>query len=151
MTSPAASISGSCAHQSERNVFQCFVFGPTKAGNSALLNSFLGRPFAENYAPTTTQRSAANVVEQFGEHKINDVGPSNWLKVSFVPTKADAMVIAFRQWLRKYSGGQFDWGTKFSGYLPPTPPKEQLLERCDYKRKVLCSPPNFHISGYFFD
>ncbi|KAF5192219.1 hypothetical protein FRX31_018194 [Thalictrum thalictroides] len=66
MTSPATSISGSCAHQSERNVFQCFVFGPTKAGNSALLNSFLGRPFAENYAPTTTQCSAANVVEQFG-------------------------------------------------------------------------------------
>ncbi|KAF5188937.1 Mitochondrial rho gtpase [Thalictrum thalictroides] len=52
--------------QSERNVIQCFVFGPTKAGKSALLNSFLGRPFAENYAPTTTQRFAANVVEQVG-------------------------------------------------------------------------------------
>ncbi|PIA44822.1 hypothetical protein AQUCO_01700429v1 [Aquilegia coerulea] len=52
--------------QSERNVFQCFVFGPTKAGKSALLNSFLGRPFAESYSPTTTQRFAANVVEQVG-------------------------------------------------------------------------------------
>lgn len=29
--------------QSERNVFQCFVFGPKKAGKSALLDSFLGR------------------------------------------------------------------------------------------------------------
>lgn len=29
--------------QSERTVFQCFVFGPKKAGKSALLNSFLGR------------------------------------------------------------------------------------------------------------
>lgn len=29
--------------QAERNVFQCFVFGPKKAGKSALLNSFLGR------------------------------------------------------------------------------------------------------------
>lgn len=29
--------------QSERNVFQCFVFGPKRAGKSALLDSFLGR------------------------------------------------------------------------------------------------------------
>jgi Ras family protein T1 len=29
--------------QTDRNVFQCFVFGPTKAGKSALLNSFIGR------------------------------------------------------------------------------------------------------------
>lgn len=29
--------------QSERNVFQCFVFGPKKAGKSALIDSFLGR------------------------------------------------------------------------------------------------------------
>lgn len=31
--------------RSERNVFQCFVFGPKKAGKSALLNSFIGRCF----------------------------------------------------------------------------------------------------------
>ena len=29
--------------QSERNVYQCFVFGPKKAGKSALLDAFLGR------------------------------------------------------------------------------------------------------------
>lgn len=29
--------------QSERNVFQCFVFGSKKSGKSALLDSFLGR------------------------------------------------------------------------------------------------------------
>jgi Ras family protein T1 len=29
--------------QTDRNVFQCFVFGPKKAGKSALLNSFVGR------------------------------------------------------------------------------------------------------------
>ncbi|KAF5195970.1 hypothetical protein FRX31_014443 [Thalictrum thalictroides] len=74
----SSSISGSGAHQSERNVFQCFVFGPTKAGNSALLNSFLGRPFAENYAPTTTQRSAANVVEQFGIFRSGSGQKSCW-------------------------------------------------------------------------
>lgn len=30
---------------SERNVLQCFVFGPRMAGKSALLNSFIGRYF----------------------------------------------------------------------------------------------------------
>lgn len=29
--------------QTDRNVFQCFVFGPKEAGKSALLNSFIGR------------------------------------------------------------------------------------------------------------
>lgn len=29
--------------QSERNVYQCFVFGPKKSGKSALLDSFIGR------------------------------------------------------------------------------------------------------------
>ncbi|PIA58076.1 hypothetical protein AQUCO_00500185v1 [Aquilegia coerulea] len=48
--------------QSERNVFQCFVFGPRKAGKSALLNSFLGRQFTESYASTVNDRFAANVV-----------------------------------------------------------------------------------------
>lgn len=33
--------------QSERSVFQCFVFGPANAGKSALLNSFLGRYLPE--------------------------------------------------------------------------------------------------------
>lgn len=29
--------------QSDRNVYQCFVFGPKEAGKSAILNSFIGR------------------------------------------------------------------------------------------------------------
>lgn len=29
--------------QSEKNVYQCFVFGPKEAGKTALLNSFIGR------------------------------------------------------------------------------------------------------------
>lgn len=36
--------------RSERNVFQCFVFGPKSAGKSSLLNSLLGRCcFYTNY------------------------------------------------------------------------------------------------------
>ncbi|PQQ06530.1 mitochondrial Rho GTPase 1-like [Prunus yedoensis var. nudiflora] len=52
--------------QSERNVFQCFVFGPKKAGKSALLDSFLGRPFSDNYNPNTEERYTVNVVDQPG-------------------------------------------------------------------------------------
>ncbi|CAI9102237.1 OLC1v1000476C1 [Oldenlandia corymbosa var. corymbosa] len=40
--------------QSDRNVYQCFVFGPKEAGKSTILDSFPGRPFPEDYVPTTT-------------------------------------------------------------------------------------------------
>ncbi|KAI3975789.1 hypothetical protein MKX01_023215 [Papaver californicum] len=55
--------------QSDRNVFQCFVFGPKGAGKSSLLNSFLGRPFSEAYSPTTTEHFATNTVDHLGGNK----------------------------------------------------------------------------------
>ncbi|CAN1182533.1 hypothetical protein LINPERPRIM_LOCUS40889 [Linum perenne] len=39
-----------------------------------------------------------------------EVGISNWSKACFMPTKADTQVTAFRRWLRRYSGGQINWG-----------------------------------------
>ncbi|XP_059456962.1 mitochondrial Rho GTPase 1-like isoform X3 [Corylus avellana] len=50
--------------QTDRNVFQCFVFGPKKAGKSALLNSFLGRPFSDKYTSTIEDHYAVNVVDE---------------------------------------------------------------------------------------
>ncbi|KAJ0083809.1 hypothetical protein Patl1_29997 [Pistacia atlantica] len=40
------------------------------------------------------------------------------------------MLVAFRKWLNKYSGGQINWGDKFKFdlALPPIP-KEQLMDR----------------------
>lgn len=58
-----------------------------------------------------------------------EAGSSNWQKACYVPTKSDALVVTFRRWLNKYARGQIDWGTKFSGALSPTPPREQLLDR----------------------
>ncbi|GER24819.1 mitochondrial Rho GTPase [Striga asiatica] len=55
--------------QTERNVFQCYVFGPSKAGKSALLMSMLGRPFSENYTPTTDEQYAVNVIDQRSGNK----------------------------------------------------------------------------------
>ncbi|XP_076898853.1 mitochondrial Rho GTPase 1-like [Bidens hawaiensis] len=49
---------------SDRNVFQCFVFGPKEAGKSSLLHSFIGRQFSEVYTPTTEERYAVNTVDQ---------------------------------------------------------------------------------------
>ncbi|XP_062000212.1 protochlorophyllide-dependent translocon component 52, chloroplastic-like [Rosa rugosa] len=58
-----------------------------------------------------------------------DAGITQWQKACFLPTKSDAPVAGFRKWLNKYAGGQVDWRGKFTGALPPTPPKEQLLDR----------------------
>ncbi|XP_004495205.1 mitochondrial Rho GTPase 2-like [Cicer arietinum] len=55
--------------KTERNVFQCYVFGSKNAGKSALLYSFLGRPFSDNYTPTTVGQYAANFVELIGGTK----------------------------------------------------------------------------------
>ncbi|XP_022147615.1 protochlorophyllide-dependent translocon component 52, chloroplastic-like [Momordica charantia] len=72
------------------------------------------------------------------ERKILDIGPLNWQKACFVPTKSDAIVVAFRRWLNKYSDGHVDWRGKFSGSLPPSPPKEQLMDRY-WSHVVNCS------------
>ncbi|CAN1784021.1 Mitochondrial Rho GTPase 1 [Linum perenne] len=49
--------------QSERNVFQCFVFGPKKGGKTSLLNSFIGRPCPDSHVSTTQEKFAVNAVE----------------------------------------------------------------------------------------
>ncbi|KAG8387364.1 hypothetical protein BUALT_Bualt02G0013700 [Buddleja alternifolia] len=72
------------------------------------------------------------------ERKLNEVGALNWHKSCYVPTKSDALVVSFRRWLNKYGGSRVDWGTKFSGLLPPTPAREQLFDRY-WSHTVNCS------------
>ncbi|CAN4111149.1 unnamed protein product [Withania somnifera] len=55
--------------QSDRNVYQCYVFGPKEAGKSAILNLFIGRPFPEEYQTTTGDQYAVNVVDLGGRKK----------------------------------------------------------------------------------
>ncbi|KAI9184716.1 hypothetical protein LWI28_000397 [Acer negundo] len=82
---------------------------------------------------------SAGTDDEIKEHKIMDVGPANWHKACFVPTKSDAFVTGFRRWFNKYSDGQINWGGKFiSGTLPPSPPREQLMDRsCNSAYKSL--------------
>ncbi|MBA0644962.1 hypothetical protein Goklo_013127 [Gossypium klotzschianum] len=63
------------------------------------------------------------------EHKIMELEATNWQEACFVPTKSDAFVVGFRRWLNKYGGGTVDWKGKFSGALPPSPLREQLMDR----------------------
>nr|ASW21053.1 Rieske-type oxygenase [Scutellaria baicalensis] len=72
------------------------------------------------------------------ERKLKEVGPLNWHKSCFVPTKADANVVAYRRWMNKYGGTQVDWRNKFTGELPPTPPREHLFDRY-WSHTVKCS------------
>ncbi|WOG83693.1 hypothetical protein DCAR_0102870 [Daucus carota subsp. sativus] len=55
--------------QTERNVFKCLVFGPKKAGKTALLNSFIGRPYSEHYFPTSAGSYAVNRVDRLRGNK----------------------------------------------------------------------------------
>nr|GEU51583.1 protochlorophyllide-dependent translocon component 52, chloroplastic-like [Tanacetum cinerariifolium] len=63
------------------------------------------------------------------EKKVMEADPSDWQKLCFTPTKSDANVVAFRKWLNKFAGGKVNWGNKYDGSLPPSPPREQLLDR----------------------
>ncbi|CAN1269255.1 Protochlorophyllide-dependent translocon component 52, chloroplastic [Linum perenne] len=80
------------------------------------------------------------------ERKIKEFGTENWQKSCFVPTKTDAIVVGFRRWINKYAGGGVDWRGKYSGDLPPTAPKEQLMDRY-WSHVVNCSSCNSAYKG----
>ncbi|MED6210465.1 hypothetical protein PIB30_064371 [Stylosanthes scabra] len=86
----------------ERNVFQCYVLGSKNAGKSALLNSFLERPFSDRYIPTTVERYAANVVELIRGtrktlilHEIPEDGVSNFLSNQNCLAACDVAVFVY--------------------------------------------------------
>ncbi|KAK3149015.1 hypothetical protein QOZ80_3AG0211780 [Eleusine coracana subsp. coracana] len=65
----------------------------------------------------------------FEERKFAEVGLDNWHKACYVPTSSDSMVIAFRNWFRKFCKNQVGWATPQVDQLPPTPTKDQLMDR----------------------
>lgn len=76
------------------------------------------------------------------ERRLKAVGSLNWNKACYVPTKADAMVVAFRRWLNTYGGTQVDWRNQDQETAvappPPIPPREQLFDRY-WTHTVNCS------------
>ncbi|KAF5206772.1 Protochlorophyllide-dependent translocon component 52 protein [Thalictrum thalictroides] len=143
------------SEKQKRRMLLIFICVPVSPGNSRLIWAF-PRNFGvliDRVVPRWVFHIGQNLILDsdlyllhLEEHKIVEAGPSNWQKACFVPTKSDALVVAFRKWLRRYSGGQIDWGTKFSGILPPSPPKEQLMDR--YRSHVLnCSSCRVAVKG----
>ncbi|KAI3798290.1 hypothetical protein L1987_33561 [Smallanthus sonchifolius] len=129
---------GKSARKQPRMLFFVFICIPVSPGNSRLI--FIpGRNFGvwiDRVVPRWMYHIGQNLVIDsdlyllhIEEKKLMEAGPSNWQKLCFVPTKSDAKVVAFRKWLKKYSGGQIEWGNKFNASLPPTPPREQLMDR----------------------
>lgn len=63
------------------------------------------------------------------ERKFAAAGLDNWQRACYVPTSSDAMVVAFRNWFRKFCKNQVGWATLQVDQLPPTRTKDQLMER----------------------
>ncbi|KAM0011822.1 putative pheophorbide a oxygenase [Helianthus debilis subsp. tardiflorus] len=143
---------GRSARKQPRLVFLIFICIPVSPGNSRMI-ILTGRNFAlwiDQVVPRWIYHIGQNLIIcsdmyllHIEEKKLMETGFSNWLKVCFVPTKSDAKVVAFRKWLKKYSGGQVDWG---NGLLPPTPPREQLMDRY-WSHVVNCSSCNGAYKG----
>ncbi|PIA53939.1 hypothetical protein AQUCO_00900482v1, partial [Aquilegia coerulea] len=154
--SDGSSTSGSVQKKtSQRRILLVFFCIPVSPGKSRVLFSF-PRNFAvwvDRVVPRWILHIRSNLVLDsdlyllhLEERKLIDVGVSNWQKVCFVPTTSDNSVIAFRNWLRKYSGGQIHWAAKFGAELPPTPPKEQLMDRY-WSHVVNCSSCSKAVNG----
>ncbi|KAL6638080.1 hypothetical protein ACP70R_025652 [Stipagrostis hirtigluma subsp. patula] len=63
------------------------------------------------------------------ERKFATLGLNNWQNACYVPASSDTMVVAFRNWFKKYCKNQVGWATPQADQLPPTPAKDQLMER----------------------
>ncbi|GLT69899.1 hypothetical protein SLA2020_420120 [Shorea laevis] len=138
-TNGSASSSGTEKKMSvQRKMALIFICIPVSPGSSRLIWTF-PRNFGiwiDKVVPRWMFHVGQNLILDSDlyllhveERKIMDAGPTNWQKACFVPTKSDALVVGFRKWLNKYAGGQVDWRGKYSGALPQTPPKEQLMDR----------------------
>ncbi|KAE8673634.1 Protochlorophyllide-dependent translocon component 52 [Hibiscus syriacus] len=134
----AASSESQKAPPPNRRLSLIFMCVPVSPGNSRLIWTF-PRNFGvwiDRIVPRWLFHIGQNLILDSDlyllhveERKIMEIGSTNWQKACFVPTKSDALVVGFRRWFNKYAGGEIDWKGKFSGALPPTPPREQLMDR----------------------
>ncbi|XP_056682462.1 protochlorophyllide-dependent translocon component 52, chloroplastic isoform X2 [Spinacia oleracea] len=146
----------SAAVTTQKRPVLVFICVPVSPGKSRLIWSF-PRNFAvwvDRIIPRWVFHLKQNLVLDsdlyllhLEERKIMEVGPTNWHKACFVPTKSDGILIGYRRWLNKYSQGQVNWGSKFNGgALPPSPPREELLDRY-WTHVVNCSSCNAAYKG----
>ena len=78
----------------QRDVFLCHVLGAVGCGKSALLRSFLHRPFAPNYTPTTRPALAVNSVEIGGRDRflvLKEIGPFGGRDLELLQNESEAL------------------------------------------------------------
>ncbi|KAJ8760113.1 hypothetical protein K2173_010969 [Erythroxylum novogranatense] len=102
---------GTSTQVSQRRALVVFLCIPAGPGKSRLIYSF-PRNFGvwiDSIIPRWVFHLKQNLVLDsdlyllhLEERKIMDVGPSNWQKACFLPTKSDAQVLTFRRRLNKY-------------------------------------------------
>uniref|UniRef100_A0ACD5ZRV3 Uncharacterized protein n=1 Tax=Avena sativa TaxID=4498 RepID=A0ACD5ZRV3_AVESA len=63
------------------------------------------------------------------ERNFAAAGSENWHKAVYVPTSADAIVLAFRNWFRKHCNSQVGWAAPTVEQLPASPTRDTLIER----------------------
>lgn len=134
---PQPSISG-IEQEKIKTIFFVFICIPVSPGRSRLIWDF-PRNFAL-WAYPLVPRWLTHIQQNLfidsdlyilhlQERKLQNYGKGNWEKAFYVPTSTDATVVAFRKWLKRYANNGVDWGKRFDGSLPPSPPKEQLMDR----------------------
>ncbi|KAL8201637.1 hypothetical protein R6Q57_010784 [Mikania cordata] len=149
------STQGKVAQKPPQQVLLIFICIPVSAGNSRLIFIF-PRNFAvwmDRFVPRWIFHINQNLIIDSDlyllhveEKKLMEADPCDWQKLCFVPTKSDANVVAYRKWLKKYSKGQINWGNNFDRSLPPSPPREQLMDRY-WSHVVNCSSCNAAYKG----
>ncbi|KAI7730201.1 hypothetical protein M8C21_000301, partial [Ambrosia artemisiifolia] len=149
------STKGQTAQKPPRKALLIFICIPVSPGNSRLIFAS-PRNFAvwmDRIVPRWVYHINQNLIIDSDlyllhveEKKVMESDPKDWLKLCFVPTKSDALVVGFRKWLKKYAGGQLNWGNNFARSLPPTPPREQLMDRY-WTHVVNCSSCNAAYKG----
>ncbi|KAI7742895.1 hypothetical protein M8C21_006016 [Ambrosia artemisiifolia] len=147
---------GKLAQKPPRKDIFIFFCAPVSPGNCRLVSVFPRNfrlwkdPFVSRWMHHIMQNLVIDsdfYLLRVQEEKLTEAGPLNWQKVCFVPTKADTNVVAFRKWLKKYAGGQINWGPKFNGSISPTPLREQLMDRY-WSHVVNCSSCNGAYRGF---
>uniref|UniRef100_A0A0D9XSZ6 Rieske domain-containing protein n=1 Tax=Leersia perrieri TaxID=77586 RepID=A0A0D9XSZ6_9ORYZ len=113
-----------------------FLCVPVTPGRSRLIWAFPRSAWPEKIIPRWLHHFVTNAVFDsdmyllhIEERNFATVGLDNWHKACYVPTSSDSMIITFRNWFRKYCKHQVGWATPMVNQLPPTPTKDQLMER----------------------
>lgn len=104
-----------------------------------------GQGRSESYNQSESEEGEpSGVASGSGSGSGNGAKPRSYGSMTFTPTAADRVVLAFRNWLRRYGGGTPKWsaenGAALHGPLPSTVmSKREMLDRMSQHTEVCSS------------